>query len=54
MFTIVIVIFYLFLRVVVDVFENETDHKLFAIWDIESVGVNSKEISKYIKILKMI
>ena len=28
-------------------FENEIDHKLSTIWDIESVGVNSKELEIY-------
>ena len=27
-----------------NVFEKETDHKLSVIWDIESVGLNSKEL----------
>ena len=31
----------------VDVFENETDHNLSTIWDIESVGVNGKEFEIY-------
>ena len=31
------------------VFENETDHKLSAIRDVESVGVNSKELEIYQK-----
>ena len=30
-----------------NVFENETDHKLSTIWDIESVGVNTKELEIY-------
>ena len=30
-----------------NVFENKTDHKLPTIWDIESVGVNSKELEIY-------
>ena len=31
----------------VDVVENETDHNLSTIWDIESVGVNGKEFEIY-------
>ena len=27
-----------------NIFENETDHKLSMIWDIESAGVNSKKL----------
>ena len=30
-----------------NIFENETDHKLSMFWDIESVGVNSKELEVY-------
>ena len=37
----------MFFRVIVDVFENETDHNLSTIWNIESVGVNGKEFEIY-------
>ena len=37
----------MFFRVIVDVFENETDHNLSTVWNIESVGVNGKEFEIY-------